>query len=150
MQGNNIATEEDMHALAAKLAAAIPKEGAIIYLYGSLGAGKTTFARGFLRRLGYTEKVKSPTYTLVEPYDVGNRKIYHFDLYRLKDPTELEAIGIQDYMMPGAICLIEWPEKGAPCLPPADITCSITFSGAGRVVQLEALSRKGEEILIQC
>src|ERR1700733_14455647 len=89
-------TESDLLTFAGELAETITA-GAIIYLSGPLGAGKTTFTRGFLRGLGFQEKVKSPTYAVVEPYDIAGRKVFHFDFYRLKDAKELEYIGIQDY-----------------------------------------------------
>lgn len=141
-----LANEEETLALGAELANAI-HAGAIIFLNGVLGAGKTTFTRGFLRGLGYRDKVKSPTYTLVEPYEISNRHIFHFDLYRLQTAEELRQIGIEEYFSATAICLIEWPEKGFPVLPTADLICHLTFSDTGRLIQIEAQSRKGEEIL---
>jgi tRNA threonylcarbamoyladenosine biosynthesis protein TsaE len=152
--------EEDMLAFGACLAKAIDQD-AVIYLYGELGTGKTTLTRGFLRGLGYEDKVKSPTYTLVEPYLVKGKKIFHFDLYRLLDSQELEHMGIRDYFSPGAICLIEWPDKGFPLLSAADLACYIVFKEQeqagdikkngdkeqGREIRLQALSSKGENIL---
>lgn len=127
--------------------AAVVTDGVILFLYGDLGAGKTTFTRGFLRGLGYTEKVKSPTYTLVEPYEVQDKKIFHFDLYRLEDPQELNFIGIKDYFFPQSLCLIEWPEKGFPFLPQPDLACYIEFNDCGREMRLLAYTQKGEAIL---
>lgn len=131
----------------AKLARASLGLGVVIFLYGNLGAGKTTFSRGFLRGLGYKNKVKSPTYTIVEPYQFNNLRVYHFDFYRVKDVHELEFIGIQDYFVPQAICLIEWPEQGAGLLPPADLSCYIETSGTGRTVEIVAHSAQGKDIL---
>lgn len=142
----HLATENDMLAFGARFAAAI-EGGAIIFLNGSLGAGKTTFTRGFLRHLGYTAKVKSPTYTLVEPYDIDGRMIFHFDLYRLDNPGELEFIGIQDYFTSDAICIVEWPDKGFPLLPAPDLVCDIIFNKTGRDIVIEAQSEKGQETL---
>lgn len=139
-------TESEMRDFAAHLAACI-EGGAIIYLYGSLGAGKTTFARGFLRALGYNDKVKSPTFSLVEMYDFDERTIFHFDLYRLEDPRELKDIGIEEYFIPNAICLIEWPEKGMPFLPEPDLACHIDFANEGRAIILEAYTIRGETII---
>lgn len=141
-------TEEDTFIVAKQIANAI-HEGAVIFLYGQLGAGKTTFCRGFLRALGYEDKVKSPTYTLVEPYEINHQLVFHFDLYRLNDPQELDNIGIQEYFSPGAICLVEWPEKGAGYIPNADLKCSFEFHENGRMLYIEALTQKGQQILAQ-
>jgi tRNA threonylcarbamoyladenosine biosynthesis protein TsaE len=140
------ANENEMHAFASKFAHAI-LAGAVIYLSGPLGVGKTTFTRGFLRGLGYTDKVKSPTYTLVEPYEIADKKIFHFDLYRLMDANELELLGVRDYFTQDAICLIEWPEKGFPFLSAADLNCQIAFHGTEREMTIEADSENGIQIL---
>jgi tRNA threonylcarbamoyladenosine biosynthesis protein TsaE len=142
-------TEEELLAFAAQFAKALPHQGVIIFLEGPLGAGKTTFTRGFLRGAGYTEKVKSPTYTLVEPYDICGKKIFHFDLYRLLDPHELEYIGIREYFSPDVVCLIEWPEKGFPFLPEADLILHLDFKQEGREIKMEAVSDTGKNILQQ-
>ena len=139
-------TEESMLSFGSQLAAACGKT-AVIFLYGPLGAGKTTLSRGFLRGLGYAGHVKSPTYTLVEPYDTHARTVYHFDLYRVKDPAELEYMGIQDYFRPDTICLIEWPEHGLGVLPQADLSCYIELQGRGRKFDVKAHSAQGETIL---
>lgn len=105
----------------ASVIAKISSPGFIVFLSGGLGAGKTTFVRGFLKAAGYSGRVKSPTFTLVETYFLGPLEIYHFDLYRLKSSEELYYIGIQDYFSSQSICLIEWPERANSVLPLADI-----------------------------
>ena len=142
-----IQTEQAMGALGLKLAKSCRNQGAIIFLYGQLGAGKTTCARGILQGLGYLGPVKSPTYTLVEPYHVNKRTIYHFDFYRIKDPEELEYIGIRDYFSSEAICLVEWPEQGGALLPKADLSCYFELNADERNVKLVPNSRRGEAIL---
>ena len=118
--------ESETLAFAKQLAALLP-EKICIYLHGPLGAGKTTFTRGVIQAFGHTGLVKSPTYTLVEPYYLSTRAVYHFDLYRLAEPEELEFIGIRDYASQQAILIIEWPEKGKSWLPPADLELFLTI-----------------------
>lgn len=135
----NLPTEQSTLDLGKKLAKLVtpPK---IIYLEGDLGAGKTTLVRGYLRGLGITGPIKSPTYTLVEPYKINNIDIYHFDLYRIADPAELDFMGLEDYFTENSICLIEWPERGNGVLPTADITCKLTNFKRGRWARLNKLA----------
>jgi tRNA threonylcarbamoyladenosine biosynthesis protein TsaE len=122
--------------------------GVVLYLIGDLGAGKTTWVRGFLRAMYYDGIVKSPTYTLVEAYEIGENRVYHFDFYRINDPYELEEMGIRDYFEKGAFCLIEWPEKGAPYLPSPDLTLHIEgVTETARRLTLQAQSDRGKDVL---
>lgn len=132
--------------LGARLSAGLAA-GQLIFLSGELGAGKTTFVRALLRGLGYDATVKSPTYTLVESYSVGGLAVYHFDLYRLRDPQELESIGFRDYLDGRGVCLVEWPERAAEYLPVPDLKVSIEHEKNKRRIDFHALSPVGSALL---
>ena len=136
---------EDTEALAARLEGTPPPPGApcrIIALSGDLGAGKSTFARGALRALGVTGTIKSPSYTLIETYELPTVNVVHLDLYRLKDPDELEHLGLADYHGPGQRWFIEWPENGAGRLPAADDEFRFSITDAGhRIERIETFRR---------
>lgn len=136
----------------------------VIYFNGDLGAGKTTLCRGIVQGFGHTGAVKSPTFTLVEPYLLEGFELYHFDLYRLSDPGEFEFIGVDNYFdSPGAVCLVEWPERGEGYLPKADLVLDLQehsynhshdnaafepgVDGSPRRVRVEAVSRRGQQVL---
>lgn len=142
--------EEATIAVGTALANAVKNEfhrGIVVFLHGDLGAGKTTLTRGFVRGMGHNGNVKSPTYTIVEPYDLGFWQVYHFDLYRLSDPEELEYMGIRDYFQPNCCCFIEWPEKGTGLLAKADLIINIAYVDEQRSINLQAASDKGIELL---
>lgn len=143
-----IADADAMESLGAALAQAI-EGGLIVHLNGELGAGKTTLVRGVLRGLGHAGSVRSPTYTLVEPYELAGRRIYHLDLYRLADPEELEWIGIRDLLDADSVALIEWPECGRGVLPPADLELVLDYFGTGRRVSLTGRSVAGDRVIGQ-
>ncbi len=141
------ASETETEALGRRLAQALPRVR-LIYVRGTLGAGKTTFVRGLLRGLGYDGPVKSPTFTLVEPYASGGIALCHFDLYRLEDPAELEFIGLRDYLRSDTVCVVEWPERGGALLPKPDLDVMIRPTNTkGRDVHLQAHSEAGEAAL---
>ena len=123
--------------------------GLTVYLTGDLGAGKTTLARGVLRGLGYEGRVKSPTYTLVEVYEVSRLHLHHFDFYRFHDPREWTDAGFRESFNGRNVSLIEWPDKAAGQLPPADLEVTLTPSGSGRSASLRAGSPRGTR-LVQC
>ena len=139
----HLADEEAMVAFGGHLARITQGHG-LIFLEGDLGAGKTTLSRGIIRGLGHTGAVKSPTFTLVEPYEIGDKRAFHFDLYRLVDPEELEYMGIRDYFDDDALCLLEWPQKGAGILPKPDLTITISPQAGGRSLNLLPQGSRGE------
>lgn len=127
------------------------KAGVNVYLHGDLGAGKTTFVRGMLGGLGFSGKVKSPTYTLVEPYQLMLQQemvdFYHFDLYRFADEEEWEAAGFREYFNAHSVCLVEWPDKAGDLIPQADIDVYLSLAGEGRSLQLKANTTVGQKCL---
>ncbi len=131
-------TTEETEAFGAKLFQILP-EKCLVFLLGDLGAGKTTLVRGFMRAAGHIGAVKSPTYNIVEEYKIDKRLFFHFDLYRLVDPEELEWIGIADYLQETAACFIEWPEKGQGFLSEPDVILSLTTSDNMRKLFVERM-----------
>lgn len=140
--------EPATQAAGARLAQVL-KPGMVMTLSGDLGAGKTTLTRAILRSMGVNGRIKSPTYSLVEPYVISNLYLYHFDFYRFEDPDEWEASGFRDCFREDSICLIEWPEKAAGSLPAPDIALTLSWVGEGRSLQLNALSKAGKLCLNQ-
>ncbi len=134
--------DQAMESLGAAIGQALDWRGSV-WLAGDLGAGKTTLSRGLIRAAGHVGAVKSPTFTLVEPYELGQRTIYHFDLYRLADPEELEFLGIRDYFSDNSLCLVEWPDKGSGILPQPDLSIRIMVDGEGRTLQIEGHGERG-------
>ena len=137
-----------MEQLGRELSACCPG-GTRIFLQGELGAGKTTLVRGFMRGLGFHGRVKSPTYTLVEPYEIGEQIIHHIDLYRIREARELETLGWRDYLDSNGICLLEWPERGQNYLGRPDVLIEFQIDGTGRSLTLTALTVTGQDILIR-
>lgn len=141
--------EQATRTLAAKLAPALAP-GLSIYLSGELGSGKTALVRAMFVALGFVGKVKSPTYTIVEPYTIGNQALYHFDFYRFITKMEWEEAGLREYFGGRNICLVEWPEKAANAIPSADWEISMRIiDEAAREVEMTALSKFGQQCLRQ-
>ncbi|MXP67673.1 tRNA (adenosine(37)-N6)-threonylcarbamoyltransferase complex ATPase subunit type 1 TsaE [Pantoea sp. Aalb] len=137
---------ETLH-LGMQLAQCCIRSKLIIYLYGDLGVGKTTFTRGFLYGLGYKNKIKSPTYTLVESYEVGSRLLHHFDFYRINNPEELELIGICDYFSNNALCIVEWPQQAIGIIPESDLKLKLNYVEIIREVEIKATSDEGKYLV---
>jgi len=145
-------TAQDTEDFGWQLACARPapeRAFAALYLSGELGAGKTTFARGFLHALGVAGPVKSPTYTLIEPYPVGVLTVLHVDLYRLRDPGELETLGLREWAREGCVWLIEWPERAPAGLPPPDLALAFSVAELGHDIEASAHSALGQAWLAQ-
>jgi len=143
---HHLAAEADTLAAGAQLAAGL-RPGMVVYLNGDLGAGKTTLARGILSALGVTDRVKSPTYTLVEPYTISSLYLYHFDFYRLRYPDEWVDAGFREYFNSDAVCLVEWPDKAGGQLPAPDVTIDMAVTGDGRNITISATTEAGENCL---
>jgi tRNA threonylcarbamoyladenosine biosynthesis protein TsaE len=132
--------------LGARLAPALAP-GLVIHLQGDLGAGKTTLVRGLLRALGHAGNVKSPTYTLIEPYVVSRLDLYHFDFYRLSFPEEYLDAGLDEYFAGNGVCLVEWPDRAAPYVPRPDLEIALEMAGEARKASLRALTEAGRSCL---
>ena len=141
-----LACERDTEAMGAALAEAL-EPGLMIHLEGDLGAGKTTLTRAVLRALDFTGSVKSPTYTLIEPYAISRLNLYHFDFYRFTDPDEFLEAGLDEYFGGDGVCVVEWPGRAAPHLPPPDLRILLRIEGTGRHVEARGLSPRGQECL---
>lgn len=139
-------SETETLKLGKELALLCPAEQFTIHLEGDLGAGKTTLSRGLLRQLGHQGNVKSPTYTLVERYDLVNKTVFHFDLYRVTDPEELDYLGLDDYLSNDSLCLIEWAQQGGDFLPEPDLLISLTYQNDGRHVSISPHSSAGKKL----
>ncbi|HEX7338404.1 MAG TPA: tRNA (adenosine(37)-N6)-threonylcarbamoyltransferase complex ATPase subunit type 1 TsaE [Rhodanobacteraceae bacterium] len=138
--------EAATQALAGRMAGAL--DGAlVVYLDGDLGVGKTTFTRALLRALGVGERVKSPTYTLIESYPLPHGRAWHLDLYRIADPGELEWLGLDALSEPGALVLVEWPQHGAGTLPDPDLVLHLVHAGDGRRARFDACNARGEAVV---
>lgn len=149
MTSRRFETESDAgtEALGARLAPGV-SPGCWIYVRGPLGAGKTTFVRGLLHGLGHAGSVTSPTFTFIEPYVVGDLRVFHFDFYRVADPAELEFLGLRDYFDRAGICIVEWPERAGAVLPAPDLDVMIRYNNdRGRVLRLQAHSDIGAAAL---
>lgn len=145
--GWELADEAATLALGRLFATALGGSGMVVYLHGELGAGKTTFARALLGTLEVGERIKSPTYSLIEGYGAQGRPAWHLDLYRIADPGELEWLGLDALSDPAALVLVEWPERGRGALPAADLTLHLTYAEGGRRARAQAHTARGRELL---
>lgn len=127
--------------------AAGARNGLVLHLRGELGAGKTTLARGLLRALGYSGRVKSPSYSLVEPYSVLSLNLYHFDFYRFKDRSEWLNSGFREHFGPESLCLVEWPERAGDLIAPPDLEIQLQYQGEARSATFKPYSPQGESWL---
>ncbi len=141
----HLADEEATARFGTELAKALDGRGSI-HIHGHLGAGKTTLCRSILRGMGHEGAVKSPTFTLVEPYETDDYTVFHFDLYRLSDPNELDYIGIDEYFREDCLCLIEWPERAAGHLPHHDLVIELEGKGSERTISLKSNSTHGDKV----
>jgi tRNA threonylcarbamoyladenosine biosynthesis protein TsaE len=141
-----VVDEEGLRALAVALAP-VAREGGVVFLQGDLGAGKTTFARALLGALGVGERIKSPTYSLIESYRAGELDAHHLDLYRIADPGELEWLGLGDLVGQAALVVVEWPERGGDALPAPDLVIRLDHAGSRRELAAEARTPRGEALL---
>jgi len=138
--------ESDTLKLGEHIAQHCPSQHFTIHLEGDLGAGKTTLTRGLLHQLGHQGNVKSPTYTLVEQYRLSDRSVFHFDLYRLTDPEELDYLGLDDYLSNNSLCIIEWASQGGSFLPKPDLIISLSYHNHSRNAELTPLSTQARAI----
>ncbi len=142
----DLPTERASEEVAARLASCLVSP-LVLAFSGEIGAGKTTLIRAMLRSLGVTSAIKSPTFSLVETYQVNHLQIHHFDLYRVQDENELDYIGFRDYFSDDAVCCIEWPERVVSCLDNADISFSLNLKGVGREMHIHAYTPAGISML---
>ena len=147
IEEQTLADEAATAALGRRFAEALGDGGMVVYLHGDLGAGKTTFARALLGALEVGERIKSPTYSLVEGYVAQGRPAWHLDLYRIADPGELEWLGLDALADPAALVLVEWPERGRGALPAPDLTLHLAHAAAGRLARFEAHTAHGRDVL---
>lgn len=146
IEGSRELPDEDATVAAGASLARASKGRGVIALHGNLGSGKTTLCRGLIRALGHQGAVKSPTFTLVEPYELRGTRVLHYDLYRLSDPEEVEYLGMRDFLDGRTLTLIEWPEKAAGFLPPPDLELFLDLLPVGRRLRWQALTPHGEQM----